>query len=82
MDRLWSRPLSVLMQHWLLLSRVWGDPRRSLSKACEAIRSHASLLAAAVNDPAQLAFAIEQIGVILRATARRNKRKKPSTMME
>jgi Transposase DDE domain len=79
MVRLWSRLLAVLMQHWLLLSSVWGNPRCSLAKACEAIRRHALLLAAAIGDPAKLVVAIEQLGVILRATARQNKRKKPST---
>jgi Transposase DDE domain len=78
--RLWSRLLAVLMQHWLLLSSVWGDPRCSLAKACEAIRRHALILAAVVNDPARLAVAIEDLGVILRVTGRQNKRKKPSTI--
>jgi Transposase DDE domain len=77
--RLWSRLLAVLMQHWLLLSSVWGNPRCSLSKACEAIRRHALMLAATVNDPAKLTVAIEDLSVILRATAKQNKRRKPST---
>jgi hypothetical protein len=77
--RLWSRLLAVLMQHWLLLCSVWGDPRCSLTKACEAIRRHAAMLAAAVNDPVRLAAAIGELGVILRETAKQNKRKKPST---
>jgi hypothetical protein len=77
--RLWSRLLAVLMQHWLLLCSVWGNPRCSLSKACEAIRRNVLMLAAVVNDPAKLAVAIENLGVILRATVRQNKRKKPNT---
>lgn len=79
MIRLWSRLLAVLMQHWLLLSSVWGHSRCSLAKACEAIRRHALILAAAVGEPTSLVVAIEELGVILRATASQNKRKKPST---
>jgi hypothetical protein len=79
MVRLWSRLLAVLMQHWLLLSSVWGDARCSLAKACEAIRRYALMVASAIGDPAKLAVAIEELGVILHATAKRNKRKKPST---
>ena len=79
MIRLWSRLLAVLMQHWLLLSSVWDNPRCSLAKACEAIRRHALILAAALGDAAKLTAAIENLGVILRATAKQNKRKKPST---
>jgi Transposase DDE domain len=79
MIRLWSRLLAVLMQHWLLLCSVWGNPSCSLSKACEAIRRYALILAVAVGDPATLTAAIEGLGAILQATVRQNKRKKPST---
>lgn len=79
MIRLWSRLLAVRVQHWLLLSSVWGNPRCSLAKACEAIRRHALIFAAAVGEPTRLVVAIEELGVILRATASQNKRKKPST---
>jgi Transposase DDE domain len=79
MIRVWSRLLAVLMQHWLLLSSVWGNPRCSLAKACEAIRRHALILGAAIGDPTRLAVAIKELGMILRVTASQNKRKKPST---
>jgi hypothetical protein len=79
MIRLWSRLLAVLMQHWLLLCSVWGNPRCSLVKACEAIRRHALILAAAVGQSTRLEAAIEELGAILRATGSQNKRKKPST---
>lgn len=79
MIRLWSRLLAVLLQHWLLLSSVWGNPRCSLAKACEALRRHAGILAVALGEPTRLGVAIEEFGVILRATASQNKRKKSST---
>jgi hypothetical protein len=79
MVRLWARLLAVLMQHWLLLCSVWGNPRCSLAKACEGIRRHALLLAVAIGDLAKLAAALETLGVVLRATAKQDKRKKPST---
>ena len=78
MVRLWSRLLAVLLQHWLLLATAWGEPRRSLAKACQAIRRHALLLAVAIGDRARLAGQIEHLGIILHATARQNKRKRPS----
>jgi hypothetical protein len=79
MVRLWSRLLAVLVQHWLLLTGVWGEPRSSLATACEAIRRHSMLLAVAVGDQTQLAAEIAHLGVILSVTAKQNKRKKPST---
>ena len=56
-----------------------GDPRASLAKACEEIRSHALLLAVEVNDRVRLEAAIARLRIVLSTTAKQNKRKKPST---
>jgi hypothetical protein len=77
--RLWSRLLAVLVQHWLLLTTTWGDYRTSLAKVCEAIRDHALLLAVAIHDPIRLEAAMERLRLVLSATAKQNKRKRPST---
>jgi Transposase DDE domain len=79
MVRLWARLLAVLIEHWLLVSSVWGDARYSLAKVCQAIRRHALLLAAALSDPVQLEAAIRNFCLAIRTTAKLNKRKNPST---
>lgn len=79
MARLWSRLIGVLLQHWLLLTSVWGDLRHSLAKASQAIRRHALLLAAALGSAAELEAAIETLCRAVRVTARQNKRRRPST---
>lgn len=79
MVRLWSRMLAVLMEHWLILSSVWGEPRCSLKKACEAIRRYALLLVGAIGDAMTMENAIRVLAMILHSTARQNKRKKRST---
>lgn len=79
MARLWSRLIGVLLQHWLLLTSVWGDLRHSLAKASQAIRRHALLLAAALGNAAALEAAIESLCRAVRVTARQNKRRRPST---
>jgi hypothetical protein len=79
MVRLWSRLLATLVQHWLLLAGAWGDARCSLAKACEAIRRHIVLLVAPIGDATRLAAEIERLTVLLRSTARLNKRKRAST---
>lgn len=79
MARLWSRLLATLAQHWLLLACAWGDARRSLAKACEAIRRHAVLLAASIGDAASLAAEVGRLEALLGSTARQNKRKRAST---
>ena len=79
MVRLWSRLLAVLVQHWVLLSVAWGEPRRSLAKACEAIRRHALLRVVSLGDGSRLEGEIQRLADVLRTTTRRNKRKTPST---
>lgn len=79
MVRVWVRLLAVIVQHWLLLTSVWGDRTKSLTKACEAIRKFAVSLAVAINDVASLCDAIELIRQTTHSTVRQNKRKNPST---
>lgn len=79
MVRLWSRLLAVLVQHWLLLGTAWGDHRKSLVKTWEAIRQLGTTLAAAVNNQRQFLDTLETLQRMVRSSARRNKRKNPST---
>lgn len=79
MVRMWSRFIAALVQHWLVVTSTWGDPRHSLSKACEAIRPIVSLLLANLDSSEQLQAVIDTLCRIVRSTARQNKRKNPST---
>ncbi len=79
MVRMWSRLLAVLVQHWLILCSVWGDPRASLTKACNTIQEHALFLVKMIGDPARLTAIITDLVEILRATSNRSKRKRPTT---
>jgi IS4 transposase len=77
--RLWSRLLAVLIQHWLVLTSVWGDPRHSLMKASEGIRRYATMLAATVPSTRQFTDILALLRRTIRVTARQNKRRYPST---
>lgn len=79
MVHLWSRMLSVLVQHWLLLSSGWGDFRLSLVKVWETIRQLGLTLATSIHDPLQLVAVIETLKRLIQSSSRRNKRKRPST---
>lgn len=79
MVRLWARLLAVVLQHWLLVTSVWGDARHSLKKACDAIRPFGLALALAISDERRLIAAIQALINTTHRTARQNKRKKPST---
>lgn len=77
--RLWSRLLSVLVQHWLLLCTAWGDFRLSLVKVWETIRQFGLTLASSLASVSDLATTITLLQRMLETSSRRNKRKRPST---
>ena len=75
----WSRLLAALVQHWLMIGSVWGDPTKSLSKACEAIRDFAGRLAASMDRRSELARVLHELADAVAKTCRRNKRSDPGT---
>lgn len=79
MVRVWSRLLAALVQHWLMASCAWGNPKKSLSKVCEAIRPFASRIAAGLTRPEELTRVIDDLCRMLAKTCQRNPRKKPGT---
>lgn len=79
MVRMWARLLAVVVQHWLVIACVWGDPTKSLSKACEAIRVFASRLAAALTSSTGLERVLEDMCKTLAKTCRRDPRSAPGT---
>ena len=79
MVRVWSRLLAAVVQHWLVIASVWGDPTKSLSKACEAVRAFAGRLAAALTRSAELARVLDDVRKTLAKTCGRDQRSKPGT---
>jgi hypothetical protein len=79
MVRVWSRLLAAVVQHWLVIAGVWGDPTKSLSKACEAVRDFAGRLAAALNNSDELQRVLDDVRKTLAKTCRRDRRSKPGT---
>jgi hypothetical protein len=77
--RVWSRLLAAVVQHWLVIASVWGDPTKSLSKACEAVRAFAGRLAAALKSLVELERVLGDIRQALAKTCRRDPRSKPGT---
>src|SRR5262249_47106082 len=75
----WARLLAALVQHWLLVASAWGDPTKSLSKVCEAIRPFVGRLLAGLDRRAELERVLTDLGVAVNKTCRRNKRSKPGT---
>jgi hypothetical protein len=79
MVRVWSRLLAAVVQHWLVLGSVWGDPTKSLSKAAEAVRAFAGRLAATLTGATELEGVLADLCKTLAQTCRRDPRSKPGT---
>jgi hypothetical protein len=79
MVHVWARLLAALLQHWLLQCTIWGDPTKSLSKACEAIRKFVARIIGTLSDRVELERTLAVIAITLAKTCKRNKRKKPGT---
>jgi DDE family transposase len=77
--RVWSRLLAVVVQHWLVLASVWGDPTKSLTKAYEAVRDFAGRLAAALTQETELERVLDDIRKTTAKTCRRDPRSQPGT---
>ena len=71
--------LAALVQHWLVVASVWGDPTKSLSKACEAIRAFVGRMVAGLDRRPDLERVLEDLCAAMAKTCRRNKRSKPGT---
>ena len=79
MVKVWARLLAVLVQHWLTVDTVWGDPTQSLYKVCRAIRTFVGRLATALNCLADLERVLADLRAAVAKTCRRNKRSNAGT---
>lgn len=79
MVRVWSRLLAAVVQHWLTVDTVWGDPTRSLHKVYVAIRGFAGRLAEALESLTDLERVLKSMRQTFAKTCRRDPRSKPGT---
>ena len=75
----WSRLIACLVQHWLLVATVWGDPCKSLDKAAKVIRDIANQIATNLWRLDALIHTLTVLNAAIAKTCNRNKRKKPGT---
>jgi hypothetical protein len=79
MVRVWARLTAALLQQWLLVASAWGDPAKSWSKVCEAVRRFVGRIVAALDQREELERVLTDLRRVIEKTCRRNKRKKPGT---
>ena len=76
MAAFWAKLIGVILQHWLLLSSTWSNPRRSHWKAAEVIQDWIVSLTNALNDIEQLICVLEKMAATIEAVAQQKLRKK------
>jgi hypothetical protein len=79
MVKVWARLVAVLVQHWLLVALVWGDPLKSLHKVCRVIQAFGARLAAAREGAAGWEQVLADLRTVIAKTCRRNERCKAGT---
>lgn len=79
MIAVWSRMIASILQQWLLVGTTWADPRISLHKTAEVIRSFALRIVAGLKRPLDFIEVLTDIRKVVLKTCIRNKRTKPGT---
>ena len=76
---LYAKLIGVIVQHWLLLTAVWSDGRRSLRRAAAILRNWIVLFIETLNDFERMCGLLHRLGGTLAKSARvTNRRKHPS----
>ena len=79
MAMFWAKLVGVVLQHWLLLTSTWADPRRSHWKAARVVREWVVALAGALGDADALVRNLEAMAATIAAVAdKKPRRKRPS----
>jgi hypothetical protein len=72
----WAKLIGVVVQHWLLLTSTWSNPRRSHWKAARVIRGWIVSLTGALDDLGHLIRVLEQMTATISAVAKQKLQKK------
>ncbi len=76
----WAKLIGVVLQHWLLLTSTWSNPRRSHWKAAGVIRQWIVSLTAALDDLGALIEVVASLTRTIDAVAHKTRqRKSPSS---
>lgn len=76
----WAKLIGVVLQHWLLLTSTWAEPRRSPWKAARVIRDWIVTLTGVLDDIERLTRTLEAMAVTIGTIAKKKRRsKRPSS---
>jgi Transposase DDE domain len=76
----WAKLIGVVLQHWLLLTSTWAEPRRSHWKAARVIRDWIVTLAGVFDDIESLTRTLGAMALTIGIVAKKKRRiKQPSS---
>jgi Transposase DDE domain len=76
----WAKLIGVVLQHWLLLTSTWAEPRRSHWKAAQVIRAWIVTLTGVLEDIETLTRTLGAMAVTIGTVAKKKRRsKQPSS---
>jgi hypothetical protein len=79
----YAKLLSVLVQHWLVLTGLWDIPHRSLVKGCQMIKEQSARLACCIDDSVALIHLLKELAERFQHGCSLNTRKKkPNTSQQ
>lgn len=79
---LYAKLIGVIVQHWLLLTTVWNDGRRSLRRAAAILRDWIALFIEALDDFERTCNLLHRLGGALAKSARVSKRRKHPSLFQ
>jgi hypothetical protein len=78
----WAKLIGVVLQHWLLLTSTWADPRRSHWKAAQVIRAWIVMLTGALEDIDNLIRALGDMVVTIGTIAKKKRQSKRPSLFQ
>lgn len=72
----WAKLIGAVLQHWLLLTSTWAEPRRSHWKAAQVVREWIVTLTGASGDMDDLIRTLESMAMTIGSVARKKRRRK------
>ena len=79
---LYAKLVGVIIQHWLLLTTVWNDGRRSLRRAAAILRDWIGLFIESLGDLERTCNLLRRLGIALAKSARVSKRRKHPSLFQ
>ncbi len=78
----YAKLIGVIVQHWLLLTTVWSDARRSLRRAAAILRKWITLFIEVLDDFERLCKLLDRLGRALPKPARVSLRRKHPSLSQ